>query len=89
MMEIKIASRTCPDELGRPRTFHYALTVDSVEAGPFCCENYGVQVTEEGGEAACVPGITTSALRIDELITLLVEHSVGPAALRDVVDDWL
>ncbi len=26
MMEIKIASRTCPDELGRSRTFHYSLT---------------------------------------------------------------
>ena len=25
MMEIKIASRTCPDELGRSRTFHYSL----------------------------------------------------------------
>lgn len=27
MTEVKIASRTCPDEFGRPRTFHYALTV--------------------------------------------------------------
>ncbi len=33
MMEIKIASRTCPDELGRSRTFHYSLTVDTVESG--------------------------------------------------------
>ena len=89
MMEIKIASRTCPDELGHSRTFHYALTVDTVEAGAFCCENYGVRVWEEGGGTACIPGITTSALRIDELMTLLITHSVGPASLRDVVDDWL
>ena len=41
------------------------------------------------GDTAAVPGITTSALRIDELMTLLVEHGVGPASLRDVVDDWL
>ncbi len=89
MMEIKIASRTCPDELGRPRTFHYALTVDTVEAGPFSCENYGVRISEEQGDSVSIPGITTSALRIDELMTLLVEHAVGPASLRDVVDDWL
>ena len=89
MMEVKIASCTCQDELGHPRTFHYALTVDTVEAGPLFCENYGVRISEENGDTASVPGITTSALRIDELMTLLVEHKVGPAALRDVVDDWL
>ena len=43
MMEIKIAPRTCPDELGRSRTFHYSLTVDTVESGAFSCENYGVK----------------------------------------------
>ena len=84
MMEIKIASRTCPDELGRSRTFHYSL-----KSGAFSCENYGVKISEDDGDTAAVPGITTSALRIDELMTLLVEHGVGPASLRDVVDDWL
>ena len=47
MMEIKITSRTCPDDLGRPRTFHYSLTVDTVEAGAVSWENYGVRVWEE------------------------------------------
>ena len=89
MMEVKIASRTCSDELGRPRTFHYALMIDMVETGTFTCENYGVRISEEQGDTASIPGITTSALRIDELMTLLVEHGVGPASLRDVVDDWL
>ena len=89
MMEIKIASRTCPDELGCPHMFHYSLTVDAVESGAFSCENYGIRITEEGGDTAVIPGITTSALRIDELMTLLVSHGVGPASLRDVVDDWL
>ena len=89
MMEIKIASRTCLDELGLPRTFHYALTVDAVETGTDSWENYGVRITEEGGDSAVVPNITPSALRIDELISLLVEQAVGPATLRDVVDDWL
>ena len=89
IMEIKITSRICLDELGRPRTFHYALTVDAVEAGAVSWENYGVRVSEEQGDSVSIPGITTSALRIDELISLLVEQGVGPATLRDVVDDWL
>ena len=35
------------------------------------------------------PGITTSASRIDQLITLLVDNRVGPSGLSDVVADWL
>ena len=89
MMELKIASRTCRDQAGEPRTFHYALTVDTGEHGGFCCENYGVRVWEEQGGDETVSGITTSASRIDELMTLLVDNQVGPAGLRDVVDDWL
>ena len=89
MMELKIASQTCRDQTGEPRTFHYALTVDTVEADAFCCENYGVRVWEDQGEDETIPGITTSASRIDELMTLLVDNRVGPAGLRDVVEDWL
>lgn len=85
MTEVKIASRTCPDEFGRPRTFHYALTVDTVESDTFSCENYGVRISEESGDTAAIPGITTSAVRIDELLTLLVEHGVSPTALPDVI----
>lgn len=88
-MEIKIASRQHEDELGQQRRFHYFLTVDMVEAGPFCCENYGVRIDEEPGETAAIPAITTSAARIDELMTLLVDGQVGPAGLADVVADWL
>jgi len=88
-MEIKIASRQHEDDLGRQRRFHYFLTVDTVETGPFCCENYGVRIAEETGETAVIPAITTSAARIDELMTLLVDGQMGPAALSDVVADWL
>ena len=88
MMELKIASRKCRDQTGEPRTFHYALTVDTVETDTFCCENYGVRVWEDQGEDETIPGITTSASRIDELMTLLVDNRVGPAGLRDVVEDW-
>ena len=89
MMEIKIASRQCRDDLGRQRRFHYFLTVDQVESDRFCCEDYGVRVEEEDGDSSAIPSITTSAKRIDELITLLVDNQVGPAGLADVVADWL
>ena len=36
-----------------------------------------------------IPGITVSAQRVDELLSLLVEHRVSPTALADVVADWL
>lgn len=88
-MEIKIASRSCQDEGGHPRRFHYYLTVDTVQSGRFFCEDYGVRIQEETGAEQSIPSITTSATRIDELLTLLVEHQVGPAALADIVADWL
>lgn len=88
-MEIKVATCQCADDLGRPRRFHYFLTVETVETGRFCCEDYGVRVAEDDGSSAVIPSITTSAMRIDELMTLLVENQVGPAGLADVVADWL
>lgn len=88
-MEFEIAARQWADEEGRRRRFRYFLTVEPVEAGRFFCENYGVRVAEEDGGEAVVSGVTTSASRIDELITMLVERQVGPAVLADVVADWL
>lgn len=88
-MEMKIATRQCDDQTGNRRCFHYFLTIDREETPRFFCENYGVRIEEERGDAASVPGITTSAKRIDELMTLLVDNRVGPAGLADVVADWL
>lgn len=88
-MELKIASRTVTDEQGRPRRYHYSLLVDQIESGNFVCEDYGVRVQEEDGDCAAVAGVTTSAMRIDELMTLLVDNKVGPTTLGDVVADWL
>lgn len=88
-MEIKIAAQQCEDILGRPHRFHYFLTVDTIETPRFCCEDYGVRISEDGGDSASIPSITTSAMRIDELMTLLVENQVGPTGLADVVADWL
>lgn len=89
IMEIKIATRRCADSVGTQRCFHYFLTVDQEEAAHLFCENYGVHITEEQGGDASIPAITTSARRIDELMTLLVDNQVGPAGLADVVADWL
>lgn len=88
-MEMKIAVRQCTDQTGTQRCFHYFLTIDQEETPQLFCENYGVRIEEEQGDAASVPGITTSAKRIDELMTLLVDNQVGPAGLADVVADWL
>ena len=88
-MDLHMATRTVPDEAGKLHTFHYYLTVSVVEAGKFCCEDYGVRITEENAHSACVPSLTTSALRIDQLMTALVDNAVGPAGLRDVIEDWI
>lgn len=88
-MELKIATRQCRDDQGTARLFHYYLTVDQVETPRFFCENYGVRIAEEAGEETCCPALTTSAARIDQLMTLLVDNQVGPSGLADVVADWL
>ena len=88
-MEIKIATRHCRDQVGQSRCFHYYLTIDQEETPRFACENYGVRIIDETGSETTLPALTTSATRIDELMTLLVDHRVGPAGLADVVSDWL
>lgn len=88
-MEYKIAYRSCTDELGQTRIFHYFLTLDLVSSPKFILENYGVRIAEEGGDACAIPALTTSPSRIDELMTTLVDNCVGPAGLTDVVRDWL
>ena len=89
MTQVNVASRKWTDDQGRERRFHYGLLIREITAEPFFCEDYGVRVWEDGGQDASVPGVTTSAQRVDELISLLVEHQVGPAALADVIADWL
>lgn len=88
-MELKVTSRTATDEQGICRKYHYSLLVDHITAGNFTCEDYGVQIQEENGDCARIPGITTSAVRIDELLSLLADNLVSPSSLSDVVADWL
>lgn len=88
-MELKIATRQCRDQVGKDRCFHYFLTIDQEETSHLSFESYGVRIAEEAGDETAISAITTSAARIDELITLLVDNHVGPAGLSDVVADWL
>lgn len=88
-MELVIATRSILDEQGNSRRFCYRLLVDQVERDTFFCENYGVGISDDSGSEATVRNITSSAYRIDELLSLLVENQVGPAALPDIVADWL
>jgi len=60
-----------------------------VESQSFLCENYGVRIQEEGGDCSVIRNITTSAERIDELLSLLVDHVVSPTVLEHIIDDWL
>lgn len=89
MSEFAIATRNLKDDVGNPRTFHYAITVDLLDEASISLENYGVHIWEDSGPSIQVRRITTSALRIDELLTVLVDNLVGPAAAKDVIADWL
>ena len=73
---------------GASHSFHYSLLTRQLPAGAFLFEEYGVQIAEEGGSCVRVPGITHSRSRIDELLSLLVTHTVSPTGLYDVVEDW-
>ena len=88
-MELHITSRQAVGEDSSNHCFQYFLVVDQVDSGSFQCENYGVRIVEEGVSSAAVPGLTTSAVRIDQLMTLLADNAVGPAGLEDVIRDWL
>lgn len=89
MRELYLDSLTVTDEGGRTRHWDYCITVDEIGAGRFCCENYGVRVSERGGGSAAVRGITCSMDRIRELGAMLVCGAVSPVSLADVVEDWL
>lgn len=62
---------------------YYLLEEDAEDCGA-----YGVQV-ELKGEEASVRDLSPSRQRVLELTEALARGAVTPAALRDVVDDWL
>lgn len=89
MRELFLRTLELPDQDGRVRRYDYLIVIDEMDVGRFSCESYGIKVVEQGGETASVPHVTCSAARIDELSELVLRGGVTPAALEDVVRDWL
>ncbi|HIY16111.1 MAG TPA: hypothetical protein H9839_02140 [Candidatus Intestinimonas stercorigallinarum] len=90
MRELFVTAHNTSGEDGRSHSFSYYILIGQMEVGArFACESYGVKVLEQGGDSAAIPDLTVSAARIDDLLELLIRNSVGPAGLRDVVEDWL
>lgn len=89
MRELFLKTVELTDQTGKVRRFDYFILIGEMNVGAYACESYGVKVAEQGGAQACVENITCSASRIDELSSLLTRSGVAPAALSDVVSDWL
>lgn len=89
MRELFLETVELADQTGTVRRFDYSILIGEMDVGAYACESYGVKVTEQGGGEARVENITCSASRIDELSGLLIRSGVTPAALDDVVSDWL
>ena len=89
MRELFLETVELTDQAGVLRRFDYSILIGEMSVGAYACESYGVKVAEQGGGEACVENITCSAARIDELSGLLTRNGVTPAALHDVVSDWL
>ena len=89
MRELFLDTVELTDPAGAVRRFDYSILIGEMDVGLYACESYGVKVAEQGGAQASVENITCSASRIDELSGLLVRNGVTPAALCDVVSDWL
>ena len=89
MRELFLETVELADQTGVMRRYDYSILIGEMDVGAYACESYGVKVAEQDGEQAMVENITCSASRIDELSGLLVRNGVTPAALHDVVSDWL
>ncbi len=89
MKEHLVSARNWADDAGRMMESRYYLTIEPVEVGDFVFERYGVHITRDDGSETVVPGLTTSAARIEELIHLLIQNQVGPDSVADVIADWL
>ena len=79
MRELFVERRTVRGEDGVSHCFDYYVVIGEME----------VKVAEQGGDSAVIPNVTVSISRIDGLMELLTRNTVGPAAVGDVVADWL
>lgn len=88
MQETYIDTRSCLDEEGLLHTFRYFLLTRQIPAGSFLFQEYGVMVEETGVGSVQIAHVTHSQPKIEQLLSLLVQHAVTPVDLPDVVEDW-
>lgn len=89
MRELFLQTLALTDQAGVARRYDYSILIGEMDVGSYSCESYGIKIAEQGGEEAQAPNVTCSASRIDELSELLLRNAVTPAALNDVLSDWL
>ena len=94
MWELLAAERIVETEIGQPCQIRYYILAEEAEsAGNVLCETYGVRiVTERDGkvvQSESLRNITLYLSKINRLIGVLADCLVTPAALQDVVEDWV
>ena len=89
MRQILIGEVDLTDGAGAVMTCRYHLLVREIPP-PLVGESYGIGVTiSQTGERAEIWDITLCQRRIEALAGLVMEGTVTPCTLRDVMDDWL
>ena len=81
MRETLVAVQTVMDEQGRMYEFSYYR----LEEG----NCYGVCIRDQSGGAAMVPDITASKRKVNALLNRLIQGTVSPIGMQDVIEDWL
>ena len=94
MWELLAAERTVETELNQPCQIRYYILVEEAETeGNLLCEIYGVRIAmaRDGAEthSESLRQITFRLSKINRLIGVLSDCLVTPAALQDVVEDWV
>ena len=80
--------RTVRCDNGTEAELLYYLTWEEQDG----CIGYGAEIIMHRGgtrDSALVPNITTSKIRMGQILSLLCRNTVTPCALHDVIDEQL
>lgn len=93
MNQLFVGMQKIPLEQGGNYTVAYYILVEEENTPEgIHCDQYGLRVVllgDEGKQCASVRQITTHPDAIYDLAQKMMRHFVTPAALQDVVEDWL
>ena len=93
MNQLFVGMKKIPVEQGSGYNVAYYILVEEAETEDgVLCDQYGLRVVllgSEGKQSASIRQITTYPDSIYRLAQEVMTHLVTPAALQDVVDDWL